>query len=73
VHAPAIAVIHNPVQQSELCDPVHQLDRGVMPNEKEFCQVTHRNRFCAGKAFDSEKCLVLLWCQPGLLGSRFAE
>ena len=72
-YAPAVIVICDPPQQSELCDSVHQLDGGVMSNKKELRQITHRNGFGPGKAFDSEKRLVLLWRQPRFIGSRFAE
>ena len=72
-YAPAVIVIYDSPQQSELCDSVHQLDGCVMSNKKELRQITYGNGFGPGKAFDSKKRLVLLWRQPGFIGSRFAE
>jgi hypothetical protein len=72
-HAPAIAVICDPPQQSELGDSIHQLDGGVMPNQKESGQIAHGNGLGAGKALDGEQRLVLLRRQAGLMGGRFAE
>jgi hypothetical protein len=72
-HAPAVIAIHGPPQQSELCDSVDQFDCRVMSNKKELRKIPYGNGGCAGKAFDREKRLVMLWCQPGLGGSRFAE
>ncbi len=72
-HSPAVAVICDPSQQSEPGDPIHQLDGGVMPNEKEFCQIAHGNGLRAGEALDGEKRLVLLRRQARLMGGRFAE
>ena len=72
-YAPAVIVIYDPLQQSELCDSVHQFDGCVMSNKEELRQITHRNGFGAGKAFDRQKRLVLLRRQPGFIGSRFAE
>jgi len=44
-----------------------------MSNKKELRQITYGNGFGPGKALNSEKRLVLLWRQPGFIGSRFAE
>ena len=60
--------ICDPPQQSELGDPIHQLDGGVMANQQEFRQIAHGNRLRAGKALDGEQCLVLLRRQAGLDG-----
>jgi len=49
-------------QQSELGDSIHQLDGGVMPNQKESGQIAHGNRLRAGKALDASSA----WCCCGV-------
>ena len=72
-NAPAVFVIDETRQQSELHHPVDQFDGGVMPNQQKTGEIPDRGRRWTREALDRKQRLMLLGGQTGLAGCRFAK
>lgn len=70
---PAVGVVDDPAEKSELGHSVHEFDCGVVLDEEQFRQFPDGDRHLAGKALDGQQCLMLLGRQAGFCRSRFAE
>ena len=54
-------------------EAIDETDGAVMAKLETLGKFTDRDMIAAGKAFDGEQCLVVLWCDSGSGGGSFAE